>query len=221
MVTKREFVINDLMAEDFIEAEANEICLEETEDTGKSVLELHLKSDTNFSIKNVDKKHTEMNFFQKDKSKSMFKRVDHIIFEHISDDKWKLHLIEMKSSVRNEKWTEIKGKFRASYLFAQGIAAMLEMQIEETCMYTTYENVYFALPATMPSARRLPLGEALIKPEEEWDGSKFGLNFGIRIRFMHNPIHMERNADGVLTGEWSLIESGDRQEQRHGLEYIQ
>lgn len=132
----------------------------------------------------------------------MFKRVDHIIFEHTPDDKWKLHLIEMKSSVGNDKWIEIKGKFRASYLFAQGIAAMLEMQIEETCMYTTYEKVHFSLPETMPAARRLPLGGTLVKPEEEWDGSKFGLNFGTRIRFMHNPIHMERNAEDVLTGEW-------------------
>lgn len=64
MVEKRKFVMNDLMVENFIEAETNEICLQETEDTGKSVLEMHLRSDTNFSIKNVDKKNTQMYFFK-------------------------------------------------------------------------------------------------------------------------------------------------------------
>ena len=200
---KREFVINDLMVKNFLEWEKNMICLEESEDSGRSILVFRLKSDENLSIKNVDYKNTQMNFFQKDKTKSMFKRVDHIIFEHLEDDNWKLHLIEMKSSVGNEKWMEIKGKFRASYLLAQGIAAMLEINIVDTCMYTTYENVHLALPETMPSIRRLPLGEKLIKPQDEWNGRNFGLNFGTRIHFNHKSIQMQRNDDGVLVGEWT------------------
>ncbi len=201
MVTKREFIIKELMVESFVEWESAIICLEESEDTGKSVLEFKLVSDGNLSIKNVDKKNTQIHFFQDVKGKSMFKRVDHIVFERLSDADWKLHLIEMKSSVGNDKWTEIKGKFRASYLLAQGIAAMLEMNIVETCMYTTYENVRFSLPETMPTARRLPLGEKLIKPQDEWDGSNFGLNLGARINFRHIPIKMEQNEHKVLTGE--------------------
>ena len=194
-VKKREFIINELMVKDFIECEQNIICLEETEDSGKSILEFRLESGDNLSIKNVDFKNTQMCFFQKNKIKSMFKRVDHIIFEHLADNDWKLHLIEMKSSVGNEKWIEVKGKFRASYLFAQGIAAMLEMHIVDTCMYTTYENVYFSLPNTMPTARRLRLGEKQVKPQDEWDGRDFGLNFGTRIKFMHKPIPMKRTGE--------------------------
>lgn len=99
MNKKTEFIINELLVDNFIEKETNEILLEETEDTGKSSLKIQLKSIDNLSIKNVDKKNTQMNFFQDSKNKSMNKRVDHIIFEQISYDKWKLHLIEMKSSV--------------------------------------------------------------------------------------------------------------------------
>lgn len=194
-VKKREFIINELMVKDFIECEQNIIRLEETEDSGKSILEFRLKSGDNLSIKNVDFKNTQMCFFEKSKMKSMFKRVDHIIFEHLADNDWKLHLIEMKSSVGNEKWIEVKGKFRASYLFAQGIAAMLEMCIVDTCMYTTYENVHLSLPNTMPTARRLRLGEKQVKPQDEWDGSDFGLNFGVRIKFMHKPIPMKRTGE--------------------------
>ena len=141
-----------------------------------------------------------MLFFKNEKAKSMFKRVDHIVFEQLENNSWKLHLIEMKSSVGNEKWTDIKGKFRASYLLAQGIAAMLEMCITETCMYTTYEKANFSLSGTMPTARRLPLGEKLVRPEEEWSGDKFELNFGSRISFRHTPIQMKRSEQDVLVG---------------------
>lgn len=201
MVIKREFIIKKLMVEHFIEWETNRICLEESEDTGKSVLEIQLISDGNLSIKNVDKKNTRMLFFQDCKEKSMFKRVDHIIFERMSDDNWKLHLIEMKSWVGNDKWKEIKGKFRASYLLAQGIAAMLEMNIVETCMYTTFERFQFSLSDTLPAERRLSLGTKHVKPEDEWNGVDFALNFGNRIKFMHKPIQMVRNEENVLVGK--------------------
>ena len=200
--TKREFVINDLMVEHFIEYEDNVISLEEIEDTGRSRLDFKVVSDKNLVIKNVDKKNTQMQFFEASSKKSMFKRVDHIVFEYLEDDRWKLHLIEMKTGIFDDKWIEIKGKFRASYLLAQGLAAMLEMNIVETCIYTTYEEVHLTPSATMPSGRRLHLGEKLIKPKDEWEGGKFALNFGVRMKFLHVPIQMRRNEEGILTGEW-------------------
>lgn len=127
-----------------------------------------------------------------------------MIFERKQRDRWKLHLIEMKGSVGEEKWKEIKGKFRASYLVAQALAGMLEMDIFETVMYTTYERVEFAHPETMPAARHGRSGIPQIKMKDEWDGKRFGLNFGERIPFSHIPIKMERNRGGILTGklEW-------------------
>lgn len=81
-----------------------------------------------------------MYFFKADQKYSMMKRVDHIILEHTGDDTWNLHLIEMKSSVGVQKWIEVKGKFRASYLVSQAIAAMLEIPLDHTYLYTTYEK---------------------------------------------------------------------------------
>ena len=207
MDEKRKFILKELMVENFAEWEKEIIQLEEKEDTGKSLLNMKLKSQSNLCIKNVDKKHTELYFFQTNKLKSMFKRVDHIVFEHLKNDKWNIHLIEMKSSMSTEKWTEVKGKFRASYLLVQGLAAMLEMPIEEVCMYTTYEKVIFSLPDTMPSVRRLMLGQKLIKPEYEWNSNNVGLNFGTTINFKHKPIQMQRNEEGVLVGEYICSES--------------
>ena len=202
MNQKRKYIIDNLLVEDFIESESKIIQLEETEDSGRSLLEIQLEEDDNLSIKNVDMKNTQMYYFRNDKALSMYKRVDHIIFEHISDNDWKLHLIEMKSSVGMKKWTEIKGKFRASYLWAQGIAAMLEMNIVSTHMYTSSAKVHLSPSDTMPSGRRLPTGEHYVKPEEEWNGNKFALNFGTRIRFEHKPIQMQRNSKDVLVGKY-------------------
>jgi hypothetical protein len=198
--TKREFVINDLIVPGFIMHKGCEILLEELDDTGKSKLLLKLSSEDNLCIANVDKKKTDILYFQKEKEKSLYKRVDHMVFERKENHKWKLYLIEMKGSVGAPKWIEIKGKFRDSYLFAQAIASMLEIEISETVMYTTFERVEFGFSDTMPSARRGRQGEPAVRMEDEWNGTRFGLNFGKRISFLHIPIKMERDNEGVLTG---------------------
>ena len=99
-----------------------------------------------------------------------------MIFERKRDGSVKLHLIEMKSSVGERKWVEVKGKFRASYLLALALAGMLALSVSETVMYTTFEKVEFRPLETMPSARRLKSGEPLFRMEEEWSGMRFGLN---------------------------------------------
>ena len=204
MKAKREYIINELMKAQFVEHETERVHLEETEDTGKSVLELQLSSGENLSIKNVDKKNTQIHFFVNDKSKSMNKRVDHIVFQCLGGNDWKVHLIEMKSSVGNNKWPDVKGKFRASYLLVQGIAAMLEMNLVETCMYTSFEETRFEPSGTMPIERRLPVGGRHVRPQEEWSGEKFALNFGDRISFVHTPVQMRRNDRNILVGKLSV-----------------
>lgn len=204
MNQKRKYIIDNLFVDNFIEFESRIIYLEEKEDSGKSLLEIQLNKDGNLSIKNVDMKNTHMYYFKSDKVFSMNKRVDHIIFEYVSENDWKLHLIEMKSSVGRKKWNEIKGKFRASYLLAQGIAAMLELNIVSTHMYTSYEKVQLEVSDTLPSERRMRIGEHYVKPEEEWEGDKFALNFGERLTFEHIPIQMTRNEEDILIGNYML-----------------
>ena len=199
--TKREFIIEDLMVQDFIVHEGSEMLLEEAEETGRSQLQVKLVSDDNLCIANMDKKKTDFLFFQEGKTKSMYKRVDHLLFERQNGNQWKLYLIEMKGSVGEEKWAEIKGKFRASYLVAQALAGMLELDIAEATMYTTYERVEFTHSDTMPTARRGRLGIQQVRMKDEWEGIRFGLNFGGRITFDHIPIKMERNMNNVLTGK--------------------
>lgn len=167
---RRRFIIHELMKPGFITEENQEIVLIESEESGKSELKVRLALSDNLCISNVDKKNTELQFFQNDQGKSMNKRVDHIIFEHQWDDIWKLYLIEMKSSVGTKKWHEIKGKFRVSYLLSHAVAGMLELKISETRMYTTFERVRFLPSETIPTARRVKPGVQLVRMEEEWSG---------------------------------------------------
>ena len=51
-----------------------------------------------------------------------------------------------------------------------------------------------------PSARHMRVGDPSIRPEDEWNGGKFGLNFGERYSFIHKPIQMKRNDENVLVG---------------------
>lgn len=122
-----------------------------------------------------------------------------MIFEQQKDKRWKLYLIEMKSSIGAKKWVDIKGKFRASYLLAKAIAGMLELNISETVMYTTFEKVDLRLPDTVPSARRVKSGEPLVRMEDEWKGERFCLNLGTRVPFMHVPLQMVKK-EKLLTG---------------------
>lgn len=200
MSTKRDYIRKELLVEGFMEDETNTCYLEESDDGGDSKLEFVLNSDSNISIKNVDKKHTDMLFFQSSSTKAMFKRVDHIIFERRECDKWRVHLIEMKTTVGHRTWIDARGKFRASYLLVQAIAAMLDMEIEEVRMYTTYEKVDLSCEDTNLIERRPRVGEDNIRPQDEWDGGKFGVKFGNRYSFIHKPILMKRNEKDILIG---------------------
>ena len=66
--------------------------------------------------------------------------------------------------------------------------------------FTTYEKVDLSYKDTTPSARHMRVGEPSIRPEDEWNGGKFGLNFGERYSFIHKPIQMKRNDKDVLVG---------------------
>lgn len=121
MKKRIQFIIDELLKENFItvKEDDNVIILEENEEGGESRLKFKTKSSNTMTIENIDKKHTEMYFFKDTSKFSMYKRVDHIIMDNvdIQNNKWDIYLIEMKSNIADNTWMEVKGKFRASYLF--------------------------------------------------------------------------------------------------------
>lgn len=55
--------------------------------------------------------------------------------------------------------------------------------------------------STFPLIKLLQIFD--LSPQDEWDGNDFGLNFGVRINFVHKPIQMYRDEENVLVGEYS------------------
>ncbi len=66
---RRNFIIDELMVQGFIEYKDQEILLEENDEGGESELRVMLTSERNLCIANVDKKNTEFQFFQKKRKK--------------------------------------------------------------------------------------------------------------------------------------------------------
>ena len=71
-------------------------------------------------------------------------------------------------------------------------------------MDEAYEKVQLEMSDALPSERRMRVGEHYVKPEEEWAGDKFTLNFGERLKFEHTPIQMTRNEEDILIGNYML-----------------
>lgn len=203
---RTEYVIKELFKDGFINEVGRNTCLEEEEESGRTKLDVHMNSSCNYHIKNPDNNGmSDIGFFREEKSRSMKKRVDHIIFEKKNLEAWNIHLIEMKTTVGQKKWDEVKGKFRASLLFAEAVAAMLDMKVARIMMYTTYEKVNLSNDKYSPAGYRGRVGTKQVKPEDEWEGKDFGLNFGERIQFPHKPVQVLRSKeDNTLYGTLGL-----------------
>lgn len=134
----------------------------------------------------------------------MQKSVDHILFEQV-DKGWKLHLIEMKSSVGYNTLNEsIKPKMRTSYLTAFAIAKFLNIEICGVIAYTTYAEEKFTSNINQVNFRdKVPLlGKKARDPyKDEWEKDRLFLNFGKEMEIIHKKIKMNKDEKtGVLVG---------------------
>ena len=73
------------MVPNFIESMGATDVFYELDIAGNSELTFEMSRTDNFCIKNVDKKKTDILYFNASKKLSMWKRVDHIIFEHLGE----------------------------------------------------------------------------------------------------------------------------------------
>lgn len=200
----RKYIMEKFFVEDFFEESPDGTYeLEEADPGGETLLHFYVPGKHSMAVRNLDKKKTDFLFFRNEKALSLKKRTDHIVFEQKENGSWTVHLIEMKSSVTTkEKWLEIKGKFRASYLFVLAAAAILHMKIEHIRMYTTYEKETISegcmtcMPEN-PVLKRVRTGEAPGMPAKEWNGGEFELRFGdnCRLPFFHIPVRVCRNEE--------------------------
>lgn len=204
MLTDRtQYAINNFIMDQYFLDMQHNYHLKEEKDSGASDLDVTIKSD-NLCIYNFDDKK-KCNFLKTDKKHGMQKSVDHILFEQI-DDGWRLHLIEMKSSVGYSTWlNSIKPKVRTSYLTSLAIADFLGIKITDIIAYTTYGEEKFSTKSneTNPRASVPPLGKKARNPmKDEWEKDQLFLELGNEFKIVHKRIKMNKDKKtGELIGE--------------------
>lgn len=176
--------------------------LREEKESGKSDLSVTVLND-NLCIYDFDSKK-KCGFVRAEKKTGMNKSVDHVLFEK-RENGWRIHLIEMKSSVGCKTWREgIKPKVRTSYLTSLAIGEFLGIKIVDAIVYTTYENEKFdnAEYKANPRAMMPQLGVAARDPViDEWEKDRMYLNLGEELLISHKRIKMTKNeVTGTLEG---------------------
>lgn len=207
MYTDRvQYAIDNFIAADYFLDMQYNYHLKEEKDSGKSDLDVTIKSD-NLCIYNFDEKK-KCNFIRQEKKKGMRKSVDHILFEQI-DNGWRLHLIEMKSSVGYNTWLEsIKPKVRTSYLTSLAIADFLGIKISNIVAYTTYDEEKFSANSNKTNPRTFVprLGKKARDPlKDEWEKDQMFLELGEELKIAHKKIKMNKDEKtGALIGKLEI-----------------
>ena len=203
MIEERvRYGIENFLEEDFFLPPNVSYFLEEKSESGRSELQVEIKGD---NLCSADYDHKGKCNFLKEGSRFKLKRsVDHVLLQK-KEEKWILHLIEMKSKVDNKKWIEIKQKIRASYFNLCALESVLGLRIDEVRIYTTYDNTGFRSlkSSTDPKLFVAPLGKQMPPaPENEWKNGVISVDIGEVIQFKHSAVKMQRTEDGSkLTGK--------------------
>lgn len=201
-----QYALDHFFLEDYFSPENTEYTLEESDDMGKTSLLVNITG-TNLCIANFDdKKRCE--FVKIDSKEGMRKCSDHIVFQQVEND-WRLIIIEMKSSISDNTWKNVKQKTRATYLNAAAIAAFLGIEIGSVQVYTTYERETFGLigDTTELATYKVPLGTmSRSLKNDEWDKNRIGYTVDGTVEyFPHQAIKVHRNSEtNILEGSLAI-----------------
>ncbi|MDK2965941.1 hypothetical protein [Lacrimispora sp.] len=175
--------------------------LKEATDSGKSLLKVHVDGE-NICVSEYDNKK-RCGFLRISSTFGMQKCIDHLILKK-SGENWDLHMVEMKSSVGDKTWRDIKCKMRSSFLNVKALCSFLGITLGETYAYTTYEQERFTTPEDTADPKILvpQLGvKATNYKKDEWDKDIINIKIDKMITLPHKAIKMRRDAEVGLLGE--------------------
>ena len=197
-----QYALDNFIQSQYFMPMNNSYHLKEEKESGKSDLSVTISND-NLCIYDFDSKK-KCGFVRPEKTIGMNKSVDLVLFEK-REEGWRVHLIEMKSSVGCKTWREgIKPKVRTSYLTSLAIGEFLGIKIVDAIAYTTYENEKFEKTENEANPRAMmpQLGMAARDPvTDEWEKDRIYLNLGKELLISHKRIKMTKNEiTGILEG---------------------
>ena len=202
--TRIQYAMDNFIDDKYFLPMKNVYDLKEAADSGKSLLTLKVEGE-NICVEEYDNKK-RCNFLKENKAFGMHRCIDHFVLKK-QENSWDLYMIEMKSSVSDKKWFEIKLKMRSSLLNIKALCEFLCITIDKVYTYTTYERECFETPLNTADIKtKVPLfGERATKfKEDEWDKSLIKIKIDEVLSLPHVAVKMERNSDGVLVGNLNI-----------------
>lgn len=199
-----QYALENFIEENYFLPMSYSYMLKEKDDLGKSLLKVTVAAE-NICIEDYDGKK-KCGFLKEEKRFGMKKSVDHFLLKN-NGDNWDLYMIEMKSTVGDKKWREIKGKIRASLLNIRALCEVLGISIGAVYTYTTYEKESFGTQEKNPDPKTYaaPLGEKISKfKQDEWDKNLIKIKIDEEVELPHKAIKMIRDNQNVLQGELQI-----------------
>lgn len=145
---------------------------------------------------------------QSDTSSFLFvknqRSVDGALLIPIKPTAFSVHLIELKKSVDETKWQDIKEQLSCSWLRIKAICGMLDIEVDSVTCYTGYQNDNLS---TNPALMKLPLGlsasssspaSQFLRQRAEWYGKKISIDFWDKKLVTHHRVPLDAAGLGSI-----------------------
>ncbi|MDR1964385.1 MAG: hypothetical protein LBQ50_11445 [Planctomycetaceae bacterium] len=143
------------------------------------------------------------------------KCADGVIWEYLKEKCYRLHLFEMKRTMKPQTWIKIKEQFHGAYLRCRMIANLLEWDIDKyVALYTVFYRDMFehtSIEGTDFVFEHISTNTNVVREKLEWDSDQcdirqLGLpsHFGTPY-FRHYKVALNNlNSDGIPEGIFVL-----------------
>ena len=151
-----------------------------------------------------------------DKEKTACQCADKFIFlKNAGDDKWQLHILEFKKSIKHDKWKKIKNQFKYGIMNARALAAFLNMEIDGIVLETAYRNDWnLRNQPHSPTIMRGLNSSTEVKAYKEWQENIVTLEVDSEEKcFRHDKVLLDSEGKGE---KLFCIVTDERGEAIHG-----
>ena len=134
-----------------------------------------------------------------DANKKACQCADKFIFiRHVNNEKWQLHILEFKKSIKYDKWKKIKNQFQYGIMNARALAAFLNMEIDSIVLETAYRNDWnLRNQPYSPTIMRGLNSSAEVKAYKEWQENIVTLEVdSVEKCFRHDKIRLDSEGNG-------------------------
>ena len=207
MFTKQmEYRLKEVFKRDFFETSSTGFSFIKSSVDGKMELDLKI-TNRSLCINNLDKENA-IPFLSEEKGYN--KRADYAVFESLGDNRFRLHIFEMTTTVNQGKWKDkIKRQTKSAYVYCMAVATCLTVEIIDAVFYTVYENDRFEEWISEDydhslALMKLPSGRYSPNPKYEWDNGVVQFNFGEWYKYQHKKINVKKTDKNYPTGSYEI-----------------